>query len=102
VSREVVYSDLAFGESPRWHDGRLWLSDIFGRRVVAVDMNGSAEEVCQVDNHPSGLGWLPDGRLLVVSMLDRKVLRLDPEGLRRSPLRRECPDAHGDRLGRPD
>src|SRR5215216_2581491 len=92
VSREVFYSDLAFGESPRWHDGRLWLSDIFAKRVVAVGMDGVAEEVCQLDNHPSGLGWLPDGRLLVVSMLDRRLLRLEPQGLvEHADLSRACP-----------
>jgi sugar lactone lactonase YvrE len=81
MSRPVIFEDLAFGEGPRWHDGRLWLSDIFAKRVVAVTPGGDAEVVCEVDGHPSGLGWLPDGRLLVVSMLDRTVLRLDPDGL---------------------
>ncbi len=92
MSRRLVYSDLAFGESPRWHDGRLWLSDIFGKRVVAVDPDGTAEEICQVEQHPSGLGWLPDGRLLVVSMMDRKLLRLEPDGLvEHADLSNVCP-----------
>src|SRR5215212_2873351 len=81
AGRTLIYDGLAFGECPRWHDGRLWLSDIFGKRVVAVDLDGNGEEICSVENHPSGLGWLPDGRLLVVSMTDRRLLRLEPEGL---------------------
>jgi sugar lactone lactonase YvrE len=104
MTRSLIYDDLAFGESPRWHDGRLWLSDIFAKRVVAVSLDGRAEVVCEVDQHPSGLGWLPDGRLLVVSMLDRRILRLEPDGLvEHADLREVCPgncndmvvDAHG-------
>jgi sugar lactone lactonase YvrE len=49
--------------------------------VLAIDPDGGAEVVCEVENHPAGLGWLPDGRLLVVSMADRRLLRLDPDGL---------------------
>jgi len=81
VSRPVLFEALAFGESPRWHEGRLWVSDIFAKRVVAVDPDGGAEVICEVDHHPGGLGWLPDGRLLVVSMADRRLLRLEPGGL---------------------
>jgi sugar lactone lactonase YvrE len=92
IGRTLIYDDLAFGECPRWHDGRLWLSDIFGKRVLAVDPDGDAEEVCSVDNHPSGLGWLPDGRLLIVSMTDRRLLRLDPDGLvEHADLSTVCP-----------
>ena len=69
-------SGLAFGEGPRWHGGRLWLSDMHGRQVVTVDPAGRLETVVRVEARPSGLGWLPDGRLLVVSMEDRKLLRL--------------------------
>jgi sugar lactone lactonase YvrE len=81
MSRAVIFDDLAFGEGPRWHDGRLWLSDIFAKRVLAITPDGDVEVICEVDNHPSGLGWLPDGRLLVVSMLDHAVLRLESDGL---------------------
>jgi sugar lactone lactonase YvrE len=66
----------AFFESPRWHDGRWWVSDFFRRHVLAVDHAGSVEEIVRVAGMPSGLGWLPDGSLLVVSMRDRRVLRL--------------------------
>lgn len=75
-----VVSGLSFLEGPRWHDGRLWLSDFYTRRVLAVDAQGRAETVCEVPQQPSGLGWLPDGRLLVCSMRDRRVLRLEPDG----------------------
>ena len=70
-------SGLAFGEGPRWHAGRLWLSDMHGRHVMTLDSAGRLERVVRVEGRPSGLGWLPDGRLLVVSMEDRKLLRLE-------------------------
>lgn len=78
---KVLLEGLAFAEGPRWHDGRLWFSDIHAHEVVAVDMRGKRETIVNVPRKPSGLGWLPDGRLLVVSMLDRRLLRLDPGGL---------------------
>jgi sugar lactone lactonase YvrE len=69
-----------FFESPRWHDGRWWVSDFFGKVVLAVGANGQVDEIARVEAHPSGLGWLPDGSLLVVSMLDRRVLRRGEDG----------------------
>ena len=66
---------LTFTEGPRWHDGRLWFSDFYTHRVLAVTPEGKAETVLEVAQRPSGLGWLPDGSLLVVSMLDRRLLR---------------------------
>ncbi|MGH8979375.1 MAG: SMP-30/gluconolactonase/LRE family protein [Acidimicrobiia bacterium] len=71
----VLLDGLAFPEGPRWHDDRLFFSDMHGRRVVAVDMSGTSETIVEVPNQPSGLGWLADGSMLVVSMVDRKVLR---------------------------
>ena len=67
-------------EAPRWHDGRLWVSDFYTHQVIAADMDGSVETIAMVAGQPSGLGWLPDGRLLVVSMRDRKLLRREPNG----------------------
>lgn len=77
----VLLDDLCFGEGPRWHDGRLFFSDMHDDRVRTVDLDGRTEDVVEVPNRPSGLGWLPDGRLLVVSMTDRRLLRLEPDGL---------------------
>jgi len=77
----TVLDGLAFPEGPRWHDGRLWFSDQHDRRVVATDADGKSETIVDVPEQPSGLGWLPDGTLLVVSMLDRKLMRYDGSAL---------------------
>jgi sugar lactone lactonase YvrE len=69
----------AFFEAPRWHDGRWWVSDFYRHAVFTVGTDGNADEVLAVEGQPSGLGWMPDGSLLVVSMLDRRVLRWSPE-----------------------
>jgi sugar lactone lactonase YvrE len=71
---------LSFAEAPRWHDGRLWIADMYTHRVLAIGLDGRAETVVDVPQQPSGMGWLPDGRLLVVSMRDRKILRREPDG----------------------
>ncbi|MFW6010876.1 MAG: SMP-30/gluconolactonase/LRE family protein [Desulfosalsimonas sp.] len=76
----LLISGYDFLEAPRWHEGRLWLSDFFLRRVITADMEGRTETITQVELQPSGLGWLPDKRLLVVSMLDKKLLRLENDG----------------------
>ena len=76
----VLVSGYTFLESPRWHDERLWLSDFYTHQVIRVDLQGQVEKVADVPGQPSGMGWLPDGRLLVVSMRDRKVLRQEADG----------------------
>lgn len=76
----VLIAGYSFLESPRWHAGRLWLSDFYTHQVLAVDAQGSVEKVADVPHQPSGLGWLPDGRLLIVSMKDRQLLRREPDG----------------------
>lgn len=78
---ETVLDGIDFGEGPRWHDGRLWFSDFHQLLVRAVAADGSVEEIVEVPGRPSGLGWLPDGRLLVVSMDDRRLLRHEAGGL---------------------
>ena len=74
-SLETMVGGGAFFECPRWHDGRLWVSDYWGYQVLAIASEGTTETVAQVPGAPSGLGWLPDDTLLVVSMLDTKLLR---------------------------
>jgi sugar lactone lactonase YvrE len=77
VDRTVVLTGLGFAEGPRWHDDRLWFSDMGARSVMAVDVEGTAETILEVEGRPSGLGWLPDGTMLLVSMGERRVLRYD-------------------------
>jgi sugar lactone lactonase YvrE len=77
---ETLLDGGAFFESPRWHDGRWWLSDFFRRVILSVDPHERVEEVVRVAERPSGLGWLPDGSPVVVSMLDRRLLRLGADG----------------------
>ena len=67
---------IYFGEGPRWHENKLWFSDMHGDKVFTLDENDNLEAVCEIKNQPSGLGWLPNGDLLIVSMLDRKILKL--------------------------
>ena len=76
----IVADGFAFPEGPRWHEDRLWFSDQHDRRVVAMDTDGTSETIVEVPQQPSGLGWLTDGRMLVVSMIDRRVLRLEADG----------------------
>ena len=70
----------AFFESPRWHEGRWWVSDFYREAVYTVSTDGAEERVVEVEHQPSGLGWRPDGSLLIVSMKDRRLLRRDPDG----------------------
>ena len=74
---DVLLDGLTFPEGPRWREGRLWFSDFYSHRVLAVDLEGRVETVAEVPGQPSGLGWTPDGNLLVVSMLDRSLMRQD-------------------------
>ena len=79
---KVLLDNLCFGEGPRWHDGKLYYSDMHAHTVNAVDLQGRATVIAEVAAWPSGLGWLPDGRMLVVSMTDRKLLRMENGALK--------------------
>jgi sugar lactone lactonase YvrE len=81
LTTKVLLKDLLWPESPRWHNNKLWFSDMDAHKVMTVDLNGNTETILEIQNRTSGLGWLPDGRLLVVSMEDCRILRLDPEGV---------------------
>lgn len=76
----VVLEGGHFYEGPRWHEDRLWVSDFYGHQVVSTTEHGGARVEAVVPNQPSGLGWLPDGRLLIASMLDQLILRREPSG----------------------
>ncbi|HET58274.1 MAG TPA: hypothetical protein ENN35_07530 [Deltaproteobacteria bacterium] len=76
----ILAEGLAFPEGPRWREDQLWFSDMNRGLVMTVDETGVLNTVLHVPGSPSGLGWLPDGRLLVVSMIDRRLLRLDAGG----------------------
>lgn len=71
---------LKFPEGPRWHGQRLWLSDQHAHRVLAVGLDGRAQTIVELDDMPSGLGFLPDGALLVASMRNRLVLQVSTTG----------------------
>ncbi len=82
---KVLIDGLVFGEDPRWHDGALWFSDIHGRQVhrATVDDAGNLlahDVIAELDEAPSGLGWLPDGSLLVVAMESQRLLRIRDDG----------------------
>ena len=72
---------IDFGEGPRWHNGRLWYSDFHQKTVYSVDLNGERNVEFTLDDQPSGLGWMPDGSMLVVSMINRQVLRVSSDGV---------------------
>jgi sugar lactone lactonase YvrE len=78
---EAVASGFKFLECPRWHEGRLYVSDFFDLVVRSFRPDGSFDVVCEVEGQPAGLGFLPDGELIVVSMADQRILRLGQHGL---------------------
>jgi sugar lactone lactonase YvrE len=79
-SLRTVLGGLAFGEAPRWREGRLFFSDMHAHEVVAMTPDGARETIVESPTAVSGLGWLPDGRMLVVSMDDTKLMRLETDG----------------------
>jgi len=81
TTTRILRTGLHFGEGPRWHDGRLWYSDFYDHAVHAIDLNGNDERIVEVPGQPSGLGWMPDGSMLISSMTDKRVLRWDGSSL---------------------
>jgi sugar lactone lactonase YvrE len=80
MKAEPFVRGLNFGEGLRWHEGRFWYSDFHQHRVSSAAPDGSVRVELEIDDRPSGLGWLPDGRLLVVAMLSQRVLRREADG----------------------
>ena len=75
----VVHTGVDFGEGPRWHDERLWFSDFYRQGIFSIGVDGERRELA-VDDQPSGLGWMPDGTLLYVSMTAKRVMAVAPGG----------------------
>jgi sugar lactone lactonase YvrE len=71
---------IVFGESPRWHDGRLWFSDVHDYALKTVDLDGTVTRVAELPGRPAGMGFLPDGRLLIATALDRRLNWVSPTG----------------------
>jgi sugar lactone lactonase YvrE len=78
---KTLLDGLAFPECPRWHDGALYFSDMHAGVLWRLTPDGRSTQLLELAAFPGGLGWLPDGTLQVVSMLDRRLLRLTPQGL---------------------
>ena len=77
---ETLLDGFVFLEGPRWHDGRLYFSDMWGHAVYSASENGDVKKIADVPGRPSGLNFLPDGRLVVVSMADRKLFEISSQG----------------------
>jgi sugar lactone lactonase YvrE len=78
----TLSTGLAFGESPRWHDGRLWVADWGAKEILAVDLEGQCEVIVKVEfpTFPMCFDWLPSGELLLVSSREGRVLRMESDG----------------------
>jgi sugar lactone lactonase YvrE len=77
----IIREGLSFGEAPRWHEGRLWFSDFYRHGIFSVASDASDERLEHtVSGQPSGLGWLPNGDLVCVSMTDHRVVRFSQSG----------------------
>ena len=80
LTPRVVLDGLVFPECPRWHAGKLWFSDVQGRKVITVDSHGQSEIALSPPFEPAGLGWTPRGTLLVVSTQARRLMHRDADG----------------------
>ncbi len=82
VAHRIVLGGLWFGEGPRWQNQRLWFSDMHGHRVISTDLEGDLRtEAKMIDDEPSGLGWLPDGSLLIVAMETQQLRTITSDGV---------------------
>ena len=78
---QILLTGLAMGESPRWHNDRLWFSDWGAQEIIAVDLDGNCEIAVRTTfGLPFCIDWLPDGRLLIVSGREGLLLRQEPDG----------------------
>jgi sugar lactone lactonase YvrE len=77
LQTDLLLDGLMFPEGPRWYQDKLWFTDQHARQIKTVDINGNFQLIAELSDLPGGLGWLPDGRLLVVSMCNRQLLVLE-------------------------
>ena len=77
---DILKAGITFGESPRWHQNRLWFCDWGAEELIAVDPDGTSEIIARVPSFPFCIDWLPDGRLLINSARDRALLTIDDSG----------------------
>lgn len=77
---EMLADGFIFLEGPRWHDNQLWLSDMRGETVYTLSEAGKRSKVASFPKHPSGINFLPDGRVVIVSMQDRKLMQVEAGG----------------------
>lgn len=78
---EIAATGVYFPEGARWHEGAFWFSDIGAKKVHRLAPGRELETICEINEQPSGLGWLPDGTLLIVSMIDQRLMRLEGDTL---------------------
>ena len=79
---KTLMDGLTFGEGPRWYGNKFYFSDFYSHKVYSLDLKGNYEVIVEVPNQPSGLGWMPDGTMLIVSMKDRKLLSFKDDNLK--------------------
>jgi sugar lactone lactonase YvrE len=76
----ILTDNLAFPEDPRWHKGHLYFADMLDRRVARIDHDGLVTTIATFEDSPSGIGFLPGGDMLVVSMYHEQLIRVDAHG----------------------
>src|SRR5229473_5539224 len=77
---QTLMTGLAFGESPRWHEDRLWFSNWGAQEIVAVDLDGNSDVILRMPSFPFSIDWLPDGRLLITWGREGLLRRMEPDG----------------------
>ncbi|MBI5288698.1 MAG: hypothetical protein HY873_06965, partial [Chloroflexi bacterium] len=77
LTTTIVLENLTFPECPRWHDGALWFSDVHAHAIIRMTGDGRVHRMIENARQPAGLGWLPNGDLLYVRMLDRVLVLVD-------------------------
>lgn len=102
---EILLDKLMFPEAPRWRDNKLWFTDQHAKKIITVNLNGENNIIAEMDDLPGGLGWLPDNTLLVVSMTQRKIMKLENDKLKlyadlSNLVRYNCNDLLVDQKGR--